>query len=325
MHNEINNLRMKYGNSSQPVKKDAIKFLYLKYFKENRTALMDSLTSAIALNAIIGDSIDYDKLTPQIKEAFEIANPNIDISALTERSGDEIAGFINNTKGKYFEILVRDGLNNGETFGDVALREGQRAVIAESATQPGWDLQILNNDGTIDTALQLKATSSLGYIKEALEKYPDIDILSTSEVFNSENIPDDIFNSRISNQDITEQTSAPFDNLLDSDLTDFLENVLPFLPFVVISISEGRKYFVHKKAFDAVFRDFTYRSIKTGTAMAAGSLVFAITESGLVSIPTAILVRLSIDRLLNLNKIIKSVKLKTNELKNIKILRYYYS
>jgi len=318
MRKELLELREYYRSSSSTSRKGRMKYLFLKYFN-NKTALTDALTSALALNAMISDTINYDELSPQLKEAFELANPNTDISSLVENSGSEVAGFINNTKGKYFEILVRDGLNNGETFGDIALSEGQKAVLAESINQPGWDLQILNHDGSIDTALQLKATSSLGYIKEALDKYPDIDILSTSEVFNSDNISDDIFNSGISNQEIKEQTSAPFDNLLDSDLTDFLENVLPFLPFVVISISEGRKYFIHKKAFDAVFRDFTYRSIKTGTAMAAGSLVFAITDSGLVSIPTAILVRLSIDRLSNLSKISKSILAKSDELRNLRL------
>lgn len=317
MRNELIELRKKYGFKSNENRNAGIKALFLKYLKENKTPLFDAMTAAIGVNALFSDQIKYDELSPQIKEAFESANPNADISSLSDVSGDEIAGYISNTKGKYFEILIRDGLNNGESFGDIALIDGQKAVLAESITQPGWDLQILNSDGTIDTALQLKATSSLGYIKEALGKYPDIDILSTSEIFNSDNISDDLFNSGISNEDITEATTVPFENLVDSNLTDFLENVLPILPFVIISVSEGRKYFVHKKAFDAVFRDFTYRSIKTGTAMAAGSLVFAITDSGLVSIPTAILVRLSFDRVSNLTKIINNIISKTSELKNI--------
>ena len=263
--------------------------------------------------------INYDEITPQIQEAFESANPNIELSSLADKTGDEVAGFINNIKGKYFEILVRDGLNNGETFGDIALSEGQKAILAESVTQPGWDIQILNSDDSLDTALQLKATSSLGYIKEALEKYPDINVLSTSEVFDSANLPDDIFNSGISNQEITSETSAPFEDLLDSNLTDFLENVLPVLPFIVISLSEGRKYFIHKKALNTVFRDISKRSIKTGIAMGAGSAVFAFTDSGLISIPTAILVRLSIDRLENMNSLLTKLKRRIEELNSVRI------
>ena len=49
-------------------------------------------------------------------------------------------------------------------------------------SQPGWDIQILNADGTVDQVLQAKATESVSYVKEALEKYPDIEIVTTEEV-----------------------------------------------------------------------------------------------------------------------------------------------
>ena len=94
-------------------------------------------------------------------------------------------GFLSAWKGKYFEVLVRDELNAGEWVGDIHLEPGQTALLAESAIQPGWDLQIINSDGSVAQELQLKATESLSYVKEALERYPDIGVLTTDEVFNA--------------------------------------------------------------------------------------------------------------------------------------------
>lgn len=55
-------------------------------------------------------------------------------------------------------------------MGDIHLEPGQVAALAESATQPGWDLQILNADGTVAGELQLKATDSLSKEKSKYEE-----------------------------------------------------------------------------------------------------------------------------------------------------------
>ena len=54
--------------------------------------------------------------------------------------------------------------------------------MAPSATQPGWDIQITDADGQVSDLLQAKATESAAYVKEALERYPDIDVTTTTEV-----------------------------------------------------------------------------------------------------------------------------------------------
>lgn len=59
---------------------------------------------------------------------------------------------------------------------------GYTAVLANKATQPGWDFQIKGPDGQVIQQIQLKATDSVDYVKHALERYPGIDVVSTSEV-----------------------------------------------------------------------------------------------------------------------------------------------
>ena len=85
-------------------------------------------------------------------------------------------------KGKYFEVLVRDRLNAGESVGELQLQPGQVATLVESPTQPGIDLLIKNEDGSTDELLQLKASESLGYVRRAFDRYPDIRVVTPSEV-----------------------------------------------------------------------------------------------------------------------------------------------
>jgi hypothetical protein len=91
-------------------------------------------------------------------------------------STDELQGFASGVKGKLFELEYVDYLNDGH------LPPGYTAELATSATQPGWDIQVLGPDGHTAQVIQAKATESVEYVKEALERYPNIDVVTTSEV-----------------------------------------------------------------------------------------------------------------------------------------------
>ena len=60
-------------------------------------------------------------------------------------------------KGKLFEIEMVDHLNRG------GLPDGLHVVIAESATKPGWDIQITDANGQVSELLQAKATESVSF------------------------------------------------------------------------------------------------------------------------------------------------------------------
>lgn len=89
----------------------------------------------------------------------------------------QMTGFISGVKGKLFEIEYMDYLNNGN------LPSGYYAELAHSATQPGWDIAVHGPDGHVASLLQMKATDSVEYVKHALERYPDIDVVTTDEVY----------------------------------------------------------------------------------------------------------------------------------------------
>ncbi len=298
MDREIIRLANEYRRSCGSSEKvsDRISALYQHYIKKHSSALMDSAAAAVALYGIfMADQIDFSKITPQMEEAFNLAYPNVELNSLADLNPDQIEGFIAAWKGKYFEVLVRDQLNAGEWVGDIHLEPGQVAQLAESAAQTGWDLQILNSDGTIANEIQLKATDSLSYVKEALERYPDIQVLTTDEVAIPKELHEKILSSGLSNESLEKTIVEPMSSLFDTPFENFVEGILPGLPFVIIAVGETQKVLMGRKSYENAFRDLIERSAKTGISVGVGSIVYLL-DGGIISLPATIITRLGIDR-----------------------------
>lgn len=240
--------------------------LYAQYVKEREQTILDAAASGVALASILSSgSIDFDQVTPQMEEAFHLAYPNVDLYSLADRSPEELAGFINGWKGKLFEVDVRDHLNAGDWVGDLHLIDGQTAELAASATQPGWDLAIHNADGTIADHLQLKATESLSYVKDAIDRYPDTHIIATSGVGDiSDHLDGMVSISDISNDQIADMVSAPLSDGLGDSLLDTL---LPGLPLALIGLTEGYGVLKGKRTTERAVKRAVSR---TGKGILAG-------------------------------------------------------
>lgn len=156
----------------------------VKRFNEgrNQTYIEAAACSAAVMGLRLGEGFDPSDLSPELLEAFQLAFPNLDIADVSKYSGEQLEGLLQPWKGKLFEISVRDRLNNGEWVGDYHLDAGQYSELAKSATQPGWDLQISNPDGSVADLIQLKATNYIGYVEAARDRYPEYDVLSTAEL-----------------------------------------------------------------------------------------------------------------------------------------------
>lgn len=327
MDNCIKELAEKYRSKycSNLNIKESISNLYKETIKRHRQTLIDAITSSIAIKGIfLSDQIDYSKITPQMEEAFNLAYPNVELNSLSGRNPEEIEGFLNAWKGKYFEVIVRDKLNDGDWIGNIHLEPGQSARLADSVTQSVWDLQILNPDGTIAEELQLKATDSLSYIKSALERYPDIKVVSTDEISDRPSDLSDIVSSGISNESLDETISQPMEELLDSSSEELIEDILPFLPFIVIATTEGTKVLLGKKTFGEAIKEGTLRTIKSGISMGVGTFVVFL-DGGILSVPATFLTRFGIDigirRYKNYENIKRYVDAKKDLIKSL--LPYY--
>ncbi|QQE75791.1 hypothetical protein KDJ56_07605 [Brevibacillus composti] len=298
---------------------ERVKELYVRFLKEREKPLLDAVLASLALAPHVYES-GVQELTPQMEEAFSLAFPHRDLDEVAGYDGEQLEGLLTAWKGKYFEVLVRDRLNSGETVGEIQLEDGQAAQLAADPTQAGWDLQIFNADGSVAQEIQLKATDSLSYIKEAIEKYPDIQVMSTDEVLDSTDpIVDQILSSGMNNAQITQDLTAAVTHI-ETPLEQLADALLPGLPFLVITVSEGRHVLMGRKTFELALVDALERSMKSGIAIGAGALV-AFLDGGLLSIPTTILTRLGIDRYQLLGKASELVMNKSDQI--IDLRRFY--
>ena len=286
-----------------------------------KDVMLDSL--GISASVIHGYyHIDYipEEVEKAYKAAYPIKSQTDNLRDIIEDADDtELAGLTSGIKGKLFEMRYVDFLNNGH------LPDGYEAVLAESATNPGWDIAILDNNGMVVNELQMKATDSVDYIKTALERYPDIDIVTTEEVYNSvvmREFADQVINSGISNEELTSVVTET----LESDSVD-MDWGLPVIPMLLIG------YSVYKKESLSSFdkgTEFGDRYIQSYISYIAGGAVAVITNTwwlGLIaSMGTKVFCKYgrvkfnkakSLDRTISLNeKILKKMREK---------LKYAYS
>lgn len=122
------------------------------------------------------------RVPEEVQTAFELAYPGLAAQetfseAVTRLSPEQLPGLVSGVKGKLFELELVNYLNDGN------LPEGMTASLAESATQGGWDIQVLDQSGEVAELLQAKATESAAYVKQALDRYPGIDVVTTEEVY----------------------------------------------------------------------------------------------------------------------------------------------
>lgn len=183
--------------------------------------------------AVMGLNIDLEfnasELSPEQLESFTLAFPNMPIEDISDYSGDQLNGLLQAWKGKLFEVSVRNRLNDGEWVGDYHLDPGQFAELATSANQPGWDLQILNPDGSVAELIQLKATNYIDYVESALERYPEYNIISTSELSIHDGVVDGLDVSDISDAGLELQLQ---ESISENDF-GLLNLGLPLIPLAL--------------------------------------------------------------------------------------------
>ncbi|MDB4324749.1 hypothetical protein N9971_00230 [bacterium] len=278
--------------------------------------LLEAAAAATSVGVLaVADSVNLNAVEPQMEEAFHLAFPQMRLEDLQEMAPDQVAGIMQGWKGKYFEVIVRDKLNAGETVGGLGLGAGQKATLAPNPNHPGADLFITGEDGELATEIQLKATDSIGYVKRALERYPDIDILTTDEAAQA-GLDGLLGESGINDVDLENAIEEPLQALLDGPLEELLENALPGLPLVIVAVDEGRHVVAGRRSVGDALSRSGFRVAKTGAAMGVGA-VLCLVDAGIISAPAVFLTRLGMDRLQVLRLAGKQIDLRTGTLADL--------
>lgn len=273
-HQELTRLATGYASDGVHTTLDDLRTLAAAYIARRNTSILDAAAVGLAFDAIMSQpTFDISEITPEMASAWELAYPNVPIESLAGRSTEGLAGAISGWKGKLFEVEIEQRLNAGEWVGDLHLEAGQRAQIAASATQPGWDIQIIDEDGAVADAIQLKATESVSYVHEALDRYPDTPILATHEVASRLADNPSIMDSGIHNDALTSSVS---DHVSDASSDALSDALIGAMPLSIIAITEGSKVWSGKKTVDQALAsggDRVAKGVVAGAVAATVSVV----------------------------------------------------
>ena len=258
----------------------------------------------------------------QLLEAFQSQYPNVDPVSLIGRSTEELEGFVNGVKGKYFEVLVADRLNAGETVGELQLEPGQVARLADSPNQPGWDLEIVDQNGETVEQIQLKATENLYYVKDALDKYPDIRVAVPEEI---DSKSADIIGTDISHSMLEETTEEQIAELSEDAISNAMDiaaelalDVIPVTSALIIGVTEGRRYLMGQAILQGTMRSGGERLGRASAYSAIGSALSA-TGLGLGAIPIVMGMRVAEARLAARINLGDNLQARTDELNGLRL------
>lgn len=288
----LSHLASKYARPGDMPAGEAFQQAFRRFLKANRESLLDITVAAASVHISVGDGLQ--DVDPLLLKAIHDTNPTLNEANLFALDGEALQGAVNTAKGKYFEYLVVDRLNQGQQVGPLLLEPGQQAVLAESMTQPGWDLRIVDEHRAAVEYLQLKATDSVAYIRSALERYPDIQIVATGEVADSGLVLD----SGITDHELRAHVEKGVD-AADVSLTEsFLDHFHPLLPLAAMALYEGHRLWVGQQSMDGFTLALARRSQRIVVTQAIGAAVYAM-DGGLLSFPAAIAGGLVFDRTIN--------------------------
>lgn len=190
---------------------------------------MKRRSAAVAIAVTIGQlcagrlsgwSADQELVLSAFRRAMGMAGdaPEEELAArLAGFSSEQMRGVVSNVKGVFHEMLVA----RAENMDDDPIR----AELFEAINHPGADLEF-TLDGEVISCVQVKAAQAPGEIVEHFARYPDVDVLATSEVTA---VLQGMFGERVadsgfSNEEITYMTRETLRELAGDGCGDFLDD-----------------------------------------------------------------------------------------------------
>ena len=190
-------------------------------FVNETKVLNGELFANVAMAYLIAGS--YEKLEGPLGETFIEAirlrwsaqfDDTTSVEEIAERfrayDAEALDGAISTIKGKMFEIMVTNAENSDN---DV-----WQAHMHEDESYPGSDILFTNSETGEQLEVSLKATGSenTSIIEHALDKYPDLPIMTTDEAAELYEENPMVFGSGIEHEKLKEITEDKMDELLDS-------------------------------------------------------------------------------------------------------------
>jgi hypothetical protein len=176
---------------------------------------------------------------------------------------EQLKGLASNIKGIFHELKYVENFNT--------LDNGFYAEVYKDTNHAGGDVLIKDiRTNEVINEVQLKSTDSLSYVTEHTSKYPDIDVLATSEVANK---MEGVGSSGFSNEEITNTVKKQFENISDLSTVEQLGDAVVISGLLSAALKTS-DVMSGKKDFDKVSKEvFVDVAIATSTT-ALVSLLF---------------------------------------------------
>jgi len=252
-----------------------------------------AVIGGVELKDIIAGKIAESRIPPDVVRAFHEQYPNLNegfVAAVHRLSGhpEQLRGLISGIKGKLFEDQYVSWLDHGH------LPAGYHAELAHHANNPAWDILIRDPHGHADTVLQLKATESVNYVRQALDAHPHIDLVATHEVFNrlSDHQSDlaHLVDSGITNAALSDHAASAVEH---ADAASHLAFHLPLLAVSVAIVMELQRYRKGRQSLSEAIQQMGKRSLMALTATTVGWAVAAATGKTILGLPAAVVTRMA--------------------------------
>jgi hypothetical protein len=247
----------------------------------------------VTLADVLAGRITDADLAPELVAAFHAQYPHAGtlVAQIQELHGDPdtLRGLVSGLKGKLFELEYVDYLNDGH------LPAGHVAELAASPTQEGWDIAVQDAHGELVEHLQLKATADLDLIREAIERYPGLDVVVPSDVFAHAAALDPglaahLIDAGIDLGDLTDQVGGGIDLALGGG-----PDLVPEGAFAFIAARAAWQLVRRRHPAKAVLGEAGRRAVKAGVAGALGGAA-AWLAGPWVGVPVSVVTRLALTR-----------------------------
>jgi hypothetical protein len=240
------------------------------------------LTGDIAISALLAGNVSDTDLPQELLEAYRIAYPREHAEQslgefLQSHAGDHDAlqAVASTLKGKCYELSYVEYLN------DERLPQGQHAELADSPTQPGYDIEIFGANGEVVDRINTKATAAGSYVREHLDRYPGIDAVTTIEA------AADLRNGEVTPYGSIQDLDEPMSQVVDTQSNAMGALIaVPWLAIGLLSVEAWRQAYVHHERPAVVLRKTAKRGLWLGVGTGItkwGTAVFG-TGGGIVSV-----------------------------------------
>ena len=235
---------------------------------------------------ILTGQISESQIPQPVLDAFHAQFPQHGLSfvdAVNRLSGDpeKLMGLVNGGKGKLFEIDYAAWLNRGH------LPSGWTAELAHHANNPAWDISIRDAHGHISDVLQLKASESLAYVREAIAAHPNIDVVVPPELYaqlgNHPEMLSHLMDGHESLHHLTGEVAGATDHAE-------VAGIHFHFPIIAIAFAAGQNFHRYRKGdvtLEQALRNVSERSALAVIATGAGWVAVAATHATLIGIPVS--------------------------------------